>query len=36
MGATRQLATLIGAGMPVEEAVGVVGGQPPAPPPPVS
>ncbi len=27
MGATRQLATLIGAGMPVEEAVGVVGGQ---------
>lgn len=27
MGATRQLATLISAGMPVEEAVGVVGGQ---------
>ncbi len=26
-GATRQLATLIGAGMPVEEAVGVVGSQ---------
>ncbi|MFP4519603.1 MAG: type II secretion system inner membrane protein GspF [Oceanicaulis sp.] len=27
MGATRQLATLIGANMPVEEAVGLVGGQ---------
>lgn len=27
MGITRQLATLIGAGMPVEEAVGLVGGQ---------
>jgi general secretion pathway protein F len=27
MGATRQLATLIGAGMPIEEAVGVVGSQ---------
>ncbi len=27
MGATRQLATLIGAGMPVEEAIGVVGSQ---------
>ncbi len=27
MGTTRQLATLIGAGMPVEEAVGVVGSQ---------
>jgi general secretion pathway protein F len=27
MGVTRQLATLIGAGMPVEEAVGLVGGQ---------
>lgn len=27
MGITRQLATLIGSGMPVEEAVGLVGGQ---------
>lgn len=27
MGITRQLATLIGAGLPVEEAVGLVGGQ---------